>query len=116
MKKIILLLTLSVLLTSCYALEMGNYRNCSYNEEDGLYYDWREYPKKVPCTSLNKKIEKSHTSLIFTRYFISFYNILVIYISTVHHLPVQNHQNLHILQNYCYLPFQILCPNFQNYC
>jgi len=37
---------------------MGNYRNCSYNEEDGLYYDWREYPKKVPCTSLNKKIEK----------------------------------------------------------
>ncbi len=58
MKKIVLLLTLSVLLTSCYALEMGNYRNCSYNEEDGLYYDWREYPKKVPCTSLNKKIEK----------------------------------------------------------
>ena len=58
MKKIILLLTLSVLLTSCYALEMGNYRNCSYNEEDGLYYDWREYPKKVPCTSLNKKIER----------------------------------------------------------
>ena len=55
MKKIVLLLTLSILLTSCYALEMGNYRNCSYNEEDGLYYDWREYPKKVPCTSLNKK-------------------------------------------------------------
>ena len=54
MKKIVLLLTLSILLTSCYALEMGNYRNCSYNEEDGLYYDWREYPQKVPCKALNK--------------------------------------------------------------
>ena len=58
MKKIILLFTLLTLITSCAFLEPSNYRNCSYNEEDGLYYDWREYPKKVPCTSLNKKIEK----------------------------------------------------------
>ena len=55
MKKIILLLTLSVLLTSCYALEMGNYRNCSYYEKDGLYYD---SVNDTPCTSLNKKIER----------------------------------------------------------
>ena len=58
MKKVILLFTLLTLITSCAFLEPSNYRNCSYNEEDGLYYDWREYPKKVPCTSLNKKIEK----------------------------------------------------------
>ena len=58
MKKIILLFTLLTLVTGCAFLEPSNYRNCSYNEEDGLYYDWREYPKKVPCTSLNKKIEK----------------------------------------------------------
>ena len=54
MKNIILLTILTALLTSCYALKMGNYRNRSYNEEDGLYYDWREYPKKVPCKTLNK--------------------------------------------------------------
>ncbi|BBM38404.1 hypothetical protein JCM16775_1113 [Leptotrichia hofstadii] len=54
MKNIILLTILTALLTSCYALKMGNYRNCSYNEEDGLYYDWREYPQKVPCKALNK--------------------------------------------------------------
>ena len=58
MKKVILLFTLLTLIISCAFLEPSNYRNCSYNEEDGLYYDWREYPKKVPCTSLNKKIEK----------------------------------------------------------
>jgi len=50
---------LTALLTSCYALEMGNYRNCSYNEEDSLYYDWREYPQKVPCKTLNKN-KKEH--------------------------------------------------------
>ena len=38
-------------------LEMGNYINCSHNEEDGLYYDWREYPQKVPCKALNKNIK-----------------------------------------------------------
>ena len=58
MKKIILLFTLLTLVTGCAFLEPSNYRNCSYNEEDGLYYDWSEYPKKVPCNSLNKKIEK----------------------------------------------------------
>ena len=26
-----------------------------YNEKDGLYYDWIE---KIPCTHLNKKLEK----------------------------------------------------------
>ena len=55
MKKIILLSILFILLMSCTVWDS---RNCSYNEEDGLYYDWSEYPKKVPCTSLNKKIEK----------------------------------------------------------
>lgn len=59
MKNIILLTILTALLTSCYALEMGNYRNCSYNEEDSLYYDWREYPQKVPCKTLNKN-KKEH--------------------------------------------------------
>lgn len=58
MKKVLLLFILLTLITSCAFLEPSNYRECSYNEEDGLYYDWREYPKKVPCTSLNKKIER----------------------------------------------------------
>ncbi len=38
MKKIILLLTLSVLLTSCYAWNMGLYRECSYDEEKQAFY------------------------------------------------------------------------------
>ena len=52
MKKIILLFTLSALLTSCYTLEMSDYRGCSYDDKDGLYYDyWSKYPERVPCTS-----------------------------------------------------------------
>ena len=62
MKNIILLTILTALLTSCYALEMGNYRNCSYNEEDGLYYDWREYPQKMPCKALNKNKRQKRTA------------------------------------------------------
>ena len=59
MKKIILLFTLSALLTSCDTLEMSDYRGCSYDDKDGLYYDyWSKYPERVPCTSLNKKIER----------------------------------------------------------
>ena len=38
MKKVILLFTLLTLITSCAFLEPSNYRNCSYNEEDGLFY------------------------------------------------------------------------------
>ena len=58
MKKILLLIIL-VLTTGCDILEQSNYRGCSYNDEDGLYYDyWVKYPEKVPCTSLNKKIER----------------------------------------------------------
>ncbi len=60
MKKIILLFTLSALLTSCYTLEMGDYRGCSYDDKGGLYYDyWSKYPERVPCKALNKKIERN---------------------------------------------------------
>ena len=38
MKKIILLLTLSVILTSCYLLEMSDYRGCSYDDEKQAFY------------------------------------------------------------------------------
>ena len=59
MKKIILLLTLPALLTSCYVWNMGLYRECSYDDKDGLYYNyWIKYPERVPCKALNKKIER----------------------------------------------------------
>ena len=59
MKKVILLFALLTLITSCAFLEPSNYRECSYDDEDGLYYDyWSKYPERVPCTSLNKKIER----------------------------------------------------------
>ena len=53
--KIILLLSLLVLFTGCFVFEQTNYRHCVYYEEDGLYYNWIE---KIPCTHLNKKLEK----------------------------------------------------------
>ena len=59
MKKILLLLIL-LLTTSCAFLEPSNYRECSYDDEDGLYYDyWEKYPERVPCKALNKKIERN---------------------------------------------------------
>ncbi len=54
--KIILLLSLLVLFTGCFVFEQTNYRHCVYYEEDGLYYDTRD---NLPCTSLNKKLEKN---------------------------------------------------------
>ena len=55
MKKVILLFTLLTLITSCAFLEPSNYRNCSYNEKDGLYYNWIT---NEACTSINKRIER----------------------------------------------------------
>ena len=55
MKKILLLIILSILTTGCYAWNMGLYRECSYNDEDGLYYNyWEKYLEKMPCKALNK--------------------------------------------------------------
>ena len=53
MKKIILLSILFILLMSCTVWDS---RNCSYNEKDGLYYNWIT---NEACTSLNKKIERN---------------------------------------------------------
>ena len=55
MKKVLLLFTLLTLITSCAFLEPSNYRNCSYNEKDGLYYNWIT---NEACTSINKRIER----------------------------------------------------------
>ena len=38
MKKIMLLFILSTLITSCYLLEMSDYRGCSYDEEKQAFY------------------------------------------------------------------------------
>ena len=54
MKKTIFLFIL-LLSTGCVFFEQTNYRHCVYNEKDGLYYNWIE---KIPCTHLNKKLEK----------------------------------------------------------
>ena len=52
MKKIILLSILFILLMSCTVWDS---RNCSYNETDGLYYNWIT---NEACTSINKRIER----------------------------------------------------------
>ena len=52
MKRLMLLLFLSALTTSC---TVRYSRNCSYYEGDGLYYNSVD---DTPCTSLNKKIER----------------------------------------------------------
>ena len=53
MKRLMLLLFLSALTTSC---TVWYSRNCSYYEGDGLYYNSVD---DTPCTSLNKKIERN---------------------------------------------------------
>ena len=45
MKKIILLCSVLVLANGC-SLWYMDHRNCTYVEEDGLYYDWRDLPEK----------------------------------------------------------------------